>query len=75
MNSREKQSLLDDVFLQAGGAPFRPEYKLSIPWGALPFRAFFVQSHDMLYKTSRDILYTPALVRPARREQGCRGRQ
>jgi hypothetical protein len=29
MNSREKQSLLDDVFLQAGGAPFRPEYRLS----------------------------------------------
>jgi putative transposase len=24
-----------------------------------------VQSHDMLYKTSRDILYTPALARPA----------
>jgi hypothetical protein len=38
MNSREKQSLLDDVFLQAGGAPFRPEYKLSTLMGALPFR-------------------------------------
>jgi hypothetical protein len=34
-----------------------------------------VQSHDMLYKTSRDILYTPALVPPAGREQGWRGRR
>jgi len=31
-----------------------------------------VQSHDILYKVFRDILYTPALVRPARRVQGWR---
>jgi len=30
-----------------------------------PFnRALCVQSHDILYKVSRDILYTPALVPP-----------
>jgi ketosteroid isomerase-like protein len=38
-------------------------------------RVYCVQSHDILYKVSRDILYTPALVPPARREQGWRGRR
>ena len=46
--------------------------KIVLP-GAPFNRALCVQSHDMLYKTSRDILYTPALARPARRKQGCRG--
>ena len=32
----------------------------------LPTLRTFVQSHDMLYKTSRDILYIYALARPAR---------
>src|SRR5215468_5689924 len=39
-------------------------------------RALFVQFHDILYKVSRDILYTPARAKRTREyKRGCHGRR
>ena len=47
-----------------------------VDWlGGPSFRALCVQSHDILYKVSRDILYTPARARHARGHEGWRGRR
>jgi hypothetical protein len=41
--------------------------------GSPSFRAFCVQSHDMLYKTSRDIFYTLALDTKIAKGRATRG--